>query len=200
MPTREELHQAIDRLEESKLCEVLLIVQSLLGKDTDPVRQRLKTMSGVQVPDQWHWPVGVSLSAEVGFQSSQYADQTWSLEIRPIIDKQLHQFYISVNPTLGIGLNGHGDHAPSFEPNVKASYAIHKVAVGVEYYGSVGQVDKIPAIGQQNHAIFAAADLDVDPRWEINFGPGWGLTKATDAFVFKVIIGRRIDWKKSRKH
>jgi hypothetical protein len=105
-----------------------------------------------------------------------------------------------VNPTLGIGLNGHGDHAPSFEPNVKASYAIHKVALGLEYYGSVGQVDKIPAISQQNHAIFVAADLDVDPRWEINFGPGWGLTKATDAFVFKVIIGRRIDWKKMRKH
>jgi len=153
----------------------------------------------VSVPEKWNWPVGVSLSTEIGFQSGEYSDQTWSLEIRPIVDKQLNKVYISFNPTLGIGLNGKGDHSPSFEPNFKTSYTFNKVAFGFEYYGSIGQLDKIPAISQQNHALFVAADLDIDPKWEVNFGPGWGLTKATEAFVFKIIVGRRINWKKTKK-
>ena len=151
------------------------------------------------VPEKWHWPVGVSLSAEFGFQSSDYSDQTWNLEIRPIIDKQFKRMYLAFNPAFGIGLKGASTGSPSIEPNVKASYTISKVALGFEYYGTVGQFGNIPKVSQQNHAIFAAVDLDLDPRWEINFGPGWGLTRATDPFVFKVIIGRRINWHKTHK-
>lgn len=38
-------------------------------------------------PASWHLPVGISLSAEVGYQRPEYSDQTWSVEVRPIIDK-----------------------------------------------------------------------------------------------------------------
>lgn len=150
----------------------------------------------VSVPAKWHWPVGVSLSTEVGFQKRAYSSDTWSLEIRPIIDKQFNNFYVAFNPTFGIGLKGNNDRTPAFEPNIKTSYSFNKVAVGVEYYGSLGQLDQVPKISQQNHALFAVADLTFDPRWEINVGPGWGLTKATDGFVFKLLVGRRISWKK----
>ncbi len=153
----------------------------------------------VRIPEKWHWPVGVSLSTEVGFQSRQYASDTWSLEIRPIIDKQFKKLYLSFNPTFGFGLNG-SNHVPSFQPNIKAAYSFcKKVDVGFEYYGSLDPINNVPAFAQQSHAIFLAADLDVDPKWEINFAPGWGLTKATDGFVFKVILGRRISWKKVKK-
>jgi len=150
----------------------------------------------VRVPEKWHWPVGVSLSTEFGFQKRQYATDTWSIEIRPIIDKQFNKFYIAFNPTFGIGLKGSNDHTPTFEPNIKASLGFNKIALGLEYYGSLGQVNQIPSIDQQTHALFAVADLYIDPRWEINVGPGWGLTNATDAFVFKLLVGRRITWKK----
>lgn len=153
----------------------------------------------VSVPESWHWPVGVSLSTEFGFQSSAYSDQTWSIEIRPIIDKQFKKIYLAFNPTLGVGLKGTTDHSPSFEPNIKGAYSLNKVALGLEYYGSLGQIDNIPQLSQQNHALFVAADLDIDPKWEVNFGPGWGLTKSTDGFVFKIIVGRRITWRKARK-
>lgn len=153
----------------------------------------------VSVPENWHWPVGVSLSTEIGFQSSDYSEDTWSLEIRPIVDKQFNKVYVAFNPTFGVGLKGSSDHSPSFEPNIKTSYSFNKVALGLEYYGSLGQMDNIPQLSRQNHALFVAADVDIDPRWELNFGPGWGLTQATDAFVFKVILGRRITWKKTGK-
>ena len=46
---------------------------------------------------------------------------------------------------------------------------------------------------------FFAADLYIDPRWEINLGPGFGLTENADDFVFKILIGRRINWKRGSK-
>src|ERR1041384_6083999 len=41
----------------------------------------------VAVPESWHWPVGVSLSTEFGFQKAAFSANTCTLEIRPIIDK-----------------------------------------------------------------------------------------------------------------
>ena len=154
----------------------------------------------VSVPECWNWPFGFSLSTEFGYQQRQYSTDTWSLEIRPIIDKQWGNFYLSLNPTFGISIKpDSADHVPDFEPNVKLSYAVHKLALGFEYYGDLGAINDIPEISQQNHALFLAADLDLDPRWEINFGPGWGLTRSTDRFVFKIIIGRRIHWNTKQK-
>ena len=44
----------------------------------------------VRVPESWHWPVGVSLSTEIGYQRARpYSPDTWTLEIRPIIDKTI---------------------------------------------------------------------------------------------------------------
>jgi len=154
----------------------------------------------VKVPDSWGWPVGVSLSTEIGYQARQYSTDTWSLEIRPIIDKQWDKFYVSFNPTFGVSIHSDTNvHTPTFEPNLKASYNFDKWALGAEYYGDVGPVNDIPRLAEQTHSVFLVADLYVDPRWEINFGPGFGLTKNTDAFIFKLIVGRRITWKSSHQ-
>jgi len=46
----------------------------------------------VMAPADWNIPVGLSLSVEIGYQKPAYADDEWSLEIRPIIDKQWDRF------------------------------------------------------------------------------------------------------------
>jgi len=46
----------------------------------------------------------------------------------------------------------------------------------------------------QSQQFIPAFDLDVSPKWEINFGLGVGVTAATDHMSFKTIIGRRFDW------
>src|SRR5207302_1227764 len=40
----------------------------------------------VRAPESWHWPVGVSLSAELGYQRRAFSEDTWSMELRPIVD------------------------------------------------------------------------------------------------------------------
>jgi hypothetical protein len=36
-----------------------------------------------------------------------------------------------------------------------------------------------------------------NPHCELNAGLGFGMTDATDGLVFKLIVGRRIYWKKN---
>lgn len=154
----------------------------------------------IAAPEKWKLPVGLSLSAEIGWQKKEYSAETFSLEIRPIIDKTLGNLYLSLNPVLGVALQGiDKPSAPAFAPNFKAAYAFgSKISIGTEYYGDLGPLNQFEKLPQQNHAIFLVADLYVDPKWEINFGPGFGLTEATDAIVMKFILGRRINWNKKK--
>jgi hypothetical protein len=152
----------------------------------------------VMAPADWNIPFGLSLSMEIGYQKPAYADDEWSLEIRPIIDKQWGNFYASFNPTFGIALKSqYNNSVPTFEPNVKLYYAVFKNAgFGVEYYGDLGPVTSFDQGPQQNHALFLAYDLLNNAKWELNIGAGFGLTPATDPFILKVITGRRVKWKK----
>ena len=60
----------------------------------------------VRAPDSWHWPVGVSLSMEVGYQRASFSKDTWTMELRPIIDKQIGRWYFAVNPALERSFHG----------------------------------------------------------------------------------------------
>jgi hypothetical protein len=41
-----------------------------------------------RIPKKWHWPVGVSLSNEVGYQRRQFSRDTWTWGIRPIVGQK----------------------------------------------------------------------------------------------------------------
>jgi hypothetical protein len=147
----------------------------------------------VRVPDDWHWPVGLSLSVEAGYQQRQYSEDTWNLELRPIIDKQIGPLYLSVNPAFEKSLAGmNAGNGWDFAPSGKVSFDFTKVfTAGVEYYSSLGQVTHFSDFGDQEHLIVPAIDLNFSPKWEFNFGVGFGLTHSTDHLIFKMIIGRR---------
>jgi hypothetical protein len=147
----------------------------------------------VMAPAAWNWPVGVSLSLEAGYQKREYSEDDWTLEIRPIIDKQLGKLYLSLNPTFDKSFHGASkDQGYVFSPNFKAAYNVTKIiAAGFEYYGSVGPLDHFQPYQSQQHQLFAAVDLDWSPDWELNFGYGWGFTQSTDNDIFKVILGYR---------
>ena len=150
----------------------------------------------VRVPTKWHWPVGVSLSNEIGWQSRKFSADTWTWEMRPVIDKQLGRWYLSFNPTLDRSFHGPGvNQSVVFSPNFKFSYDFtKKIAGGIEYYGALGPVTGFDPVSQQQHQIFPAIDLNLSPKWEINFGLGVGVTRSTDHLIAKMILGYRFNF------
>jgi len=148
------------------------------------------------VPESWHWPVGLSLAQEFGYQRRQFSEDTWTWEIRPIIDKKLGRWYLSFNPTFDRSLHGENvNHGFEFSPNAKVSVDFTKrIAGGLEYYGSLGPVTDLSPVGQQHHQLFPSIDLDVSPKWELNFGVGIDPTQSSDHVIVKFIVGRRFGW------
>lgn len=147
----------------------------------------------IRVPESWRWPVGVSLSSEFGYQRAKFSQDTWTLEIRPIIDKQLGKWYLSFNPTVDRSFHGPGvAQGVVFSPNFKAGYDVTKrLNMGLEYYGSLGPITGFDPLRDQQQQILPAIDLNLGPNWEFNFGVGVGVTRSTDHLLIKLILGRR---------
>ena len=98
----------------------------------------------------------LSISNELGYVRRQYAVDTWTWEIRPIVDQKVGSWYWSLNPTLDRSFHGASVHqGVVFSPNFKFSYDFTpKIAGGLEYYGSVGPVTGFDAVAATAHQIF----------------------------------------------
>lgn len=148
----------------------------------------------LRVPPEWQWPVGVSLSTEIGYVRARYADDTWSWEIRPIVDKSIGRWYLAFNPALEKSLHG-ANAGRGFElaPAMNVKFDVTpKVAAGIEYYAGLGPLSHFDPSAAQSHQIYPSIDLNVSPDWEFNAGIGFGLTRASDRVIVKFIVGRRI--------
>jgi hypothetical protein len=156
----------------------------------DHIRPRVK------VPESWDWPVGFSVSTEIGYQRAQYSPDTWTWEIRPIIDKAIGRWYFALNPALERTLHGPDvNQGLGFSPAAKISYDFTRtVSGGIEWYADYGAIRAPAAVHDQQQQVFAVVDLNVSPVWEFNFGIGLGATGSTDHLIVKAIVGRRIDW------
>jgi hypothetical protein len=45
------------------------------------------------IPESWGWPVGLSISQEIGYARARFSADTWTYELRPIIDKEFGRWY-----------------------------------------------------------------------------------------------------------
>jgi len=150
----------------------------------------------VTVPEAWHWPLGLSLGQEIGYQRRQFSENTWTYELQPILDKKVGRWYVAFNPTFDRALHGADVHRGwEFSPNAKVSFDFtKKIAGGLEYYGSLGPATEFIALAHQYHQFFPSVDLDLSPKWEVNFGVGWDPNHSSDHMMVKFILGRRFSW------
>ena len=147
------------------------------------------------VPERYHLPVGISISNEIGWQRPNISLDTWTWEIRPIVDKKIDKVYLSFNPTIDRSLHGpESKRGFEFSPNFKFGYDVtKKVSMGLEYYGSLGPVTGFDPLRDQQQQILPAVDIDFGKNWEFNFGVGVGVTQATDHLLVKAILGYRFN-------
>lgn len=147
----------------------------------------------IAAPQSWHLPIGLSLSQEIGYQRREFSVDTWTWEIRPIIDQQLGRLYWSLNPAFERALVGQNVSSGfEFAPNAEVSFDLtKKISPALEYYGSFGPVTHFDPFVQTQQQFFFAVNLDMGPEWEFNFGLGEGTTRSTDHSIVKMILGRR---------
>jgi hypothetical protein len=148
----------------------------------------------VSIPQRYHLPVGLSLSQEIGYQRPGFDLDTWTWELRPIVDKTVGKLYVSFNPTMEKSFHGPGKNLGfQFSPNLKVAYDVHKrIALGMEYYGAYGPWKSWDPLRETEQMFLPAIDVDFGPRWEFNFGVGIGSTQATDHLLIKCIVGYRL--------
>jgi hypothetical protein len=196
-PTNHQLHETVEithGFSDWFECGFYVFTSAQNGFGIDWVGDHIRPR--VAIPKKWNWPVGLSLSQEIGYQRPEFSPDTWTYELRPIVDKQWGKWYFSFNPTFDKSLHGPSvNEGFVFSPNAKISYDFtKKITGGIEYYGSIGPVNNIDPFSQQQQQIFPAIDLNLSPKWEINFGVGVGLTGSTDHLITKTIIGYRFDF------
>ncbi len=148
----------------------------------------------IAVPERLHWPIGLSLSQEVGYARKEFGADTWSWEFRPIIDQTIGRFSWSFNPTLGIALKGpNAGHSPDFEPSAQIGFdATKRVNVALEYYGGLGPLSDLEPLKASQQLLVPALNINFGPEWEFNIGAGIALTDPTDRVTVKMIVGRKL--------
>ncbi len=161
------------------------------GIDAQWVGERL--FPRARAPESWGLPFGLGFGTAISYQRRAYSADTLTLDIVPIIDKKIGPWYFAANPEFVRSLNGKSTYRGfEFSPAFKASYDVApKVALGFEYYSSFGPLQGFDPVRDQQHQLFGVIDIEPAPHWDLNFGVGAGLTGATDAFVIKMIIGRK---------
>ena len=150
----------------------------------------------IRAPDAWQLPVGVSLSSEFGPVSTKYDANSWGVELRPIIDQTVGDFYWAFNPTVGWALKGadagNGASGMIFNPSIKVQWNVSKrIGAGVEYYGTTGSINRLAPRAMQSHIVYPSLDFDFSENWEFNIGYGVRVAGTGDHDIVKIIIGRR---------
>jgi hypothetical protein len=149
-----------------------------------------KLRSKFVTPPDWsaHWRLGINL--ELSFLPDTYEEGRWGSEVRPIVAWQNRNWLFALNPILTQPLAGpDASQGPSFEPAAKAARSFGPIALGVEYYGSLGPIASPLPLSRESQYVYEALDVLGIDRVELNFGVGEGLTPASAGVVLKAIVG-----------
>jgi hypothetical protein len=135
------------------------------------------------------WRLGVNV--ELSRIPAAYDRARWGGEVRPIIAFENQRWIVVVNPILELAFAGpQASRGPSFAPALMAKVKIGEVAaLGLEYYADFGPISAPDPVHEQQHYLFEAFDLLAVENFEFNAGVGEGLTEASNALVFKAILG-----------
>ena len=163
-----------------------------------------KARAKLVVPESLGLPVFLGLNVEVGRVPRAVEEQRWANEFRPILGWRGGRWLVAVNPIFGYALSGPDRFRPDLEPCGKVAFDTRLgFSVGAEYYASLGFVNDLAPLRDEEHLLFAVVDLV--PRspapaagspargspWELNVGVGASLTDAPGPHVIaKVIAGR----------
>jgi hypothetical protein len=140
-------------------------------------------------PPAWRLPVDLGLVVEFSFARPQFIADTTHVELRPILQRKIHDFELVFNPVFARGLRGAGvGEGWSFEPAARAAYGdsdAKRVVPYLEWYSELGPVPELLSASRQVHQLFPGADFKLAPHLIWSVAPGVGLTPNGPRLVLK---------------
>jgi hypothetical protein len=157
-----------------------------------------RVLPHVYVPSNRHLPVKIGLTAEFGFHPALFEASAHTLELRPIVEKQIGRIQFDVNPSIERSLSGSsGEEGWRFEPSARFAFDVNsRFGLALEYFGATGSLTRALPLKQQVHQVYPTAILKLGRGVLWDFGIGAGLTPAGNRLVFKT----RIEISFGRKH
>ena len=133
------------------------------------------------------WYYGVNW--ELSDVNKKFSESRYATELRTIGGYRGPDWLIGINPIFDWDLSpGHRGGGPDFILGVKAMHDIARgIALGAEYYNSVGKLNHPLPHDLQDETLYLAMDFDRKP-WVFNIGIGKGLTSAADNWTVKAIF------------
>jgi len=150
----------------------------------------VKLRSKFVTPPEWneHWRLGINL--ELSRLPESYDPARWGAEVRPIVGWEDDRFLFALNPSIGMPLTSPASsEGPELEPCAMTKLKLGGVALGLEYYASLGPVKALLPLPLQEHYVFETLDVLAWHGVELNVGLGEGLTDASNRIVLKTVVG-----------
>jgi hypothetical protein len=166
-----------------------LVLARRPGNSLDYVAARIRPRYAF--PESWHLPMKTSLSVEVGFPRTIYEENTITLEVRPILEREFGRWQLDINPVVGRALRGPGrKEGWDFEPGIRMAYKLtRRWEPSLEYYASTGPLRDILPFTEQAHLFYPGFDYNINDNLVLNFGVGWAATEGGNKLTFKMRIG-----------
>jgi hypothetical protein len=116
----------------------------------------------------------------------------YTSEVRPIVGWHLRSIDLVFNPIVDTSYDGlkNLDFAPSTRIAYRKSA---RLALAAEEYADYGPISDPYATHEQSHQFFAVVDYGIGHGIDLEAGVGFGLTAATDARTFKLILARDLN-------
>jgi len=123
------------------------------------------------------------------------SDAADTAEFRFIFEKNFEKFSIVFGPMLVKDIAGPGKliygHASAIQMDISG-----RVGFGLEFHGSLGEVEDLGHIERQSHTIVPNLDIALTKDTTFSIGAGFPLTDVTDDFTLRAAIA--YNWKKFR--
>jgi hypothetical protein len=133
-------------------------------------------------------PIDLGWYAELEWQRvPEFADNELEVDLRPIVERDLGRFTLSLNPIFEKALAGPG-HNKSFEFDYAAKVLYRwkpELSPSIEFYGDVGRITDTDPLRDQQHYIGPVIDTRLPSGFRFSVGPLFGLTRAADQILVK---------------
>lgn len=114
-------------------------------------------------------------------------DAPQELEVRLILERDLNDFRLDLNPLLEKELSG-ADVGSSFDAGIDAGIyyrRFYRLQPGIEIFSRFGELNELPSQSDQPHVLFGTVDVRPARGWDLQLGAGYGLTDASNRWSFK---------------